>query len=336
MTMSAFSRAHCAAPSKSRGAGIVELMVAATIGLVLIAGALSVFSNSRKSYNVNQDIGRMLENGNFALDEITRSLQLAGYWGRNNEGSLVRGRTGDGSFTPIATSNDATNDCTAGWYADVSKRIEGLNNTNAPYQTTCIPANRYSANTDVLVVRHVEPSAIPTASLVANTVYVRSDPVTAQLFVGTTIPAGLSAVSENFLLRSMAFYVSPNSVTATDAIPALRRVEVTAGPLLNVPAQPSADEIVVPGIENLQLQYGITTSGDARSANQYLDADNIAAANWANVVSVRVWLMVRSETAENGYLNTNTYSLPDGDFSPPSGDNFRRLLLTRTISLRNL
>lgn len=327
------------AANKSRGAGLVELMVAATIGLVLIAGALSVFSSSRKSYVVNQNIGHMLENGNFALDEISRSLQLAGYWGQNSDGNSVRGRTGDSAIAPIATGNPATNDCTAGWYATTNRRVEGLNDSNGTYATSCVPNDRYQAGTDVLVIRHVEPNAV--ATLLASTTYVRSDPVSSQLFIGTTVPTGFTSIAQNYLLRSMAFYVSPYSLVATDNIPALRRVELGAGPALNVPGTANASEIVVPGIEDMQVQYGLSTSaadaGDnATSANQYLDANNVTSANWPNVVSVRVWLLVRSDRPEIGYANTNTYSLPNGDFTPPGKDSFRRLLLSRTISLRNI
>ena len=45
------------------GAGLVELLIAMAIGLVLIAGALSVFVNSRNTYRVNQAYARMMENG---------------------------------------------------------------------------------------------------------------------------------------------------------------------------------------------------------------------------------------------------------------------------------
>lgn len=328
-------RALAASERRARrqlGIGLVELMVAVTIGMVLIAGALGVFVNSRKTYTVNQEVARLLENGNYALDEITRSLALAGYWGRNNTSVLVRGRTGDSQFTPIASANPATNDCTAGWYANVGRRVEGLDNTNAAYSTTCVLNARYQAGTDVLVVRHVEP--VPVATLQANTVYVRSDPAGAELFVGTTVPGGFTTIAENFLLRSMAFYVSPFSLTVGDGIPALKVAALATGPTINVPGTPSADEIVIPGVENMQVQYGLDTNGDA-SANSYVDADKVTANQWGNVTAVRIWLLVRAEVNEFGYSNTSTYRLPDGLFTAP-GDGFRRLLVTRTVQLRNL
>jgi type IV pilus assembly protein PilW len=321
-----------------RGVGLIELMVAITIGLVLIAGALSVFVNSRQTYKVNQEVARMMENGNYGLDEIGRSLKLAGYWGRNNAETLVRRRFAAPEGNGINIAAPATNDCTAGWYANVAVRVEGLNNTNVPYNNTCIPTARYQPNSDVLVIRHVEPSSVDTADLANNTVYIRSDPTGAELFVGNAEPGGFTAIAANFRLRAMALYVSPFTVSANEVplIPSLRKVELgagTAGPELSVPAAPDTSEVLISGIENMQIHYGIDTNGDG-SANQYIDADNVAANQWNNVSAVRIWLLVRAEAEENGYSDESTHRLPDG-VTVATNDRFRRLLISRTIQLRN-
>ena len=327
----------------SRGAGLVELLIAMSIGLVLIAGALSVFINSRKTYNVNQDYARMLENGNFALDEISRSLQLAGYLGFSSQGGMVKGRTGDTTFTPIGGTHSATSECETGWYADVSKRVEGLDDDNDPWGSTCILDSRYSANTDVLVVRYAEPEEVASGDLQADTVYLRADTLSAQLFVGTAEPSGFAINAENFRLRATAFYVSPFSLTIGDNIPALKKAELDAGPIIDVPGAPNAREIVAPGIENMQLQYGLTSGAGSASANEYRNAGNITNAEWSRVVSVRIWIIVRAEDLEKGFSNnTGTFRLPAGVFTPSkldapnANDGYRRIALSRTVSLRNI
>ena len=327
----------------SKGAGLVELLIAMAIGLVLIAGALSVFINSRKTYSINQDYARMLENGNFALDEISRALQLAGYLGFSSQGGIVKGRTGDTAFTPLGDSDAATNECETGWYADVSKRVEGLDDDNDPWGGTCILDSRYAAGTDVLVVRYAEPEQIATGDLQADTVYVRADTLSAQLFVGTTEPSGFATNAENFRLRAIAFYVSDFSLTANDNIPALKKVELEAGPIIDVPGTPNAREIVAPGIENMQIQYGLTSAAGSTSANEYRNAGNITDAEWSRVVSVRIWVIVRAQNLEKGFSNdTGTFRLPAGVFTPSKldapnvNDGFRRIVLSRTVSLRNI
>jgi type IV pilus assembly protein PilW len=313
------------------------------IGLVLIAGALSVFINSRKTYAINQGYARMLENGNFALDEISRALQLAGYFGFSSQQSLVKGRTGDTAFTPLGDSHAATNECEAGWYADVAKRVEGLDDDNEPWDDTCILDSRYTADTDVLVVRYAEPEEIASGDLQDDTVYIRADTLGAQLFVGTTQPSGFATNAANFKLRAIAFYVSDFSLTAGDDIPALKKVELEAGPIIDVPSTPNAREIVAPGIENMQIQYGLTSAADSTSANEYRNAGNIADADWSRVVSVRIWVIVRAEDLEKGFSNnTGSFRLPAGVFTPSEldapndNDGFRRIVLSRTVSLRNI
>ena len=64
---------------KQLGLSLVELMVALVLGLVLMAGVIQVFLASRQTYNANEAMARMQENGRFALEFISRSARLAGY-----------------------------------------------------------------------------------------------------------------------------------------------------------------------------------------------------------------------------------------------------------------
>ena len=74
---------------------------------------------------------------------------------------------------------------------------------------------------------------------------------------------------------------------------------------------PATPEEIASGIEQLQVQYGVDTTGDL-SVDQYLDADAIntdtTTPNWDQVVAARIWVLTRSECPETGYTNTNTYT----------------------------
>lgn len=61
------------------GLSIVELMVALALGLLLMTGIIQVFLSSRQTYSANEAMGRMQENGRFALEFIARSARQAGY-----------------------------------------------------------------------------------------------------------------------------------------------------------------------------------------------------------------------------------------------------------------
>lgn len=61
------------------GLSLVELMVAMALGLLLMTGVIQVFLSSRQTYAANEAMGRLQENGRFALEFIARSARLAGY-----------------------------------------------------------------------------------------------------------------------------------------------------------------------------------------------------------------------------------------------------------------
>ena len=56
-------------------------MVSITIGLILMAGVLSIFLSSRVTYFANERTARLQENGRVALDLVTHDVRSAGYQG---------------------------------------------------------------------------------------------------------------------------------------------------------------------------------------------------------------------------------------------------------------
>ena len=67
--------------TKQRGVTLVELMLAMAIGLIVMLGVGTVYSNSKKTYRVQEEFSRMQENGRFALEYIARFVRGAGYSG---------------------------------------------------------------------------------------------------------------------------------------------------------------------------------------------------------------------------------------------------------------
>ena len=56
-------------------------MVSITLGLILLAGVMSIFHSSKVTYNTNEKTARLQENGRVALDFLTHDLRSAGYLG---------------------------------------------------------------------------------------------------------------------------------------------------------------------------------------------------------------------------------------------------------------
>ena len=63
------------------GFSLIELMVAITLGLLLTAGLVQLFSSTKVTFNTNQALARIQENGRFAIESLKRELRQAGTHG---------------------------------------------------------------------------------------------------------------------------------------------------------------------------------------------------------------------------------------------------------------
>jgi len=90
-------------------------------------------------------------------------------------------------------------------------------------------------------------------------------------------------------------------------------------------------EEILEGLESMQIQYGEDTNND-NSPNYYVSADEVS--NWANVVSIRLSLFMRSFKdnllAEPQNINFNGAKVRISD-----GDSYLRRVYSSTIALRN-
>lgn len=80
---------HAPGPSAQVGLSLIELMIALTIGLILIAGVIQIFSASRAAYQLSQGIARNQENARFSMDFLQRDIRMAGHAGCVNDQSLL-------------------------------------------------------------------------------------------------------------------------------------------------------------------------------------------------------------------------------------------------------
>lgn len=303
-------------PPAQGGLSLVELMVALVIGTILVGGALTLFINSKASYRVNAQINAMQDVGRFAHHVLVADLRLAGYWGDTNAAAAIVGGKG---YQQLSTT--ASGDCYG--YTSLGAIVAGANNSD-PYGS-CIPASDYQSGTDILIVRHAEPTPVnPSAQ--KGQVYVRSSGSGGVLFVsGIEDPGGYAG--DDVRLASMdVYYVRPYTSTPGDGRPALHMETLSV-----VGSSPAmVDEEIASGVEDFQVQFGVDTDGDG-SVNEYVDPGTIPSG--ATVVAVRFWLLVRAAHPDAGYTNNVTYTLASA--SEQFHDHYRRLLQVSTVQLRN-
>jgi type IV pilus assembly protein PilW len=71
-------------PAASRGVTLAELMIAITIGLLLVVVIAQLFLGSRQTFATTDDVSRMQDNIRFAQILMTRTIHLAGYKSQAN------------------------------------------------------------------------------------------------------------------------------------------------------------------------------------------------------------------------------------------------------------
>jgi type IV pilus assembly protein PilW len=326
---------------QQRGVGLIELMVAMLIGLFLILGAVTVFNQSRNTYRASEGVARLQETARLALDVIESDIRMANYWGMNNRADYIINRAGPSQPPPAEfNAQQQTNVSLCGtaasnWVINLNEYLGGSNNS---YGLQCAASN-YQGGSDVVVIRRAN-EARP-AALDPNRVYLQTSRIQGTLFVPnaactlptnpTCIPAAyLPPASESRELEARAYYVSSQSTLRND-VPSLRRKRF-ANVNTAVAGDAILDEEIVSGVEDLQVRLGVDTNGDS-NIDQYVNPGGVPGN--AAVVSVTIWLRVRAEDRDFGHRDQTAYQYADMAAAFTPNDNYRRILVSKTIHIRN-
>jgi type IV pilus assembly protein PilW len=310
---------------------LTETLVALAVGMLMIAGAVTGYVKARDAHAALESAARMQETARYAMALIETDVRMAGFWGLTNRAESVTA-TASMSF-PAKCGGVA-------WVTDATRFIDGSNNAWLPLPDCAALSGGARPEADVLVVRRASAERIaPQSATVAapnrDRVLVVTDRVQGQVFVprdlSNLIPAGYATfddpsqapLADTRELLVHAYYVSSSSSFAT-GYPALRRKTLTAGPDIG-------DEEIVSGVEDLQFQVGIDTNGDSL-ADAFVNPGAVPVT--AKPVSVRIWLRLRAQQRDNAYTDDRAVAYADRTVTA-SGDHFRRLLVTKTLQLRN-
>jgi type IV pilus assembly protein PilW len=316
---------------------LIELMVALGIGSFLMVGAFTVFMQSRTTFRVNETVARLQENARYVFEVIEPDIRMAHFWGLRTRSFAIQGRaTPDDPASPLSPAGD----CGTNWTVNLDEAVEASNNS---YPWTCAATGAAVGTADTLTIRRTEVN--PTAVLAANTLYIQSSRGdNSQIFSGTVIPPGfLPTTSQPHELVVNGYYVSQNSTlsTAGNPVPSLRRKFLQNGG----GGASIADEEILPGIEDMQIQFGVDTdlegAVDRGVVDRYvnpgdpiLDDTDAAFIPDAEILSVRIWLRLRADRPENGNPDDAGFAYAD-QVVGPFNDGFRRIVVSKTIYLRN-
>lgn len=312
--------------ARQQGLSLIELMVALTIGSLLIAGTVFVYVQSRNSYGVNETVARMQETARFALSVIEPDVRMSSYWGLVNDPELIAGRATQTEAIAVIAAGATAVECGDNFAVDLYSTVEGSDDDytfGIGRDATCDPGPSGNAqpNADTLTIRRASQAI---AAATAGRLQACTTRTTGQLFSDGVQPCPVAPTGRVNDLIVNTYYVSADSDDRA-GLPSLRRQALVAGPDFQ-------DQEIVPGVEDLQIQLGIDPSGLTGIATQYVDPDDVIPAS-AQVIAVRVWILVRSENPEVGFTDGRTYTYASRTYTP--NDGFRRVLFSRTIQVRN-
>ena len=337
---------------RARGFSLVELMVAITLGLIILAAVSAIFVNSKRSYSTQDRLARLQENARFAMQFITRDLRMAGYSGCAKDISNINNTLNNSaSFTysanvPIEGIDNAASGAAA-W--SPSAYVSGLTNINP--------------NTDAIAIRMADPSQVVSIStamqnttdaltlssasnFTKDNIIIVSDCDNADVLqissinsssllhaTGGSSPGNSTqtlskpydTAAKVMMFHTLVYYVK----NRTDGTPALYKVDN------------GAEQELVEGVESLQATYGVDTDSPSDGIpNLYLragEAGLTTAAQWAAVKSIRIGILVRAPNDKDAEPDIHlSYDVNGYAFNVPAGDRYQRRVFLTTIQVRNM
>lgn len=326
-----------------RGFSLVEIMIAVTLSLILMAGVSQIYLSSKQSFRMQEALSRVQENGRFALEFLSRDIRMADFWGCANFDNVTNnlnsaGGTGyidygqgglsatndnglNGSDTVIlrgafGTSLTLLPNGAAGYGPLQSSDIttttgNGLNQCDILLVADCSAA-------DIFQLTNANPNT--SGQIVHNTGSTCSpgnyNPGTCSGGNAHCLSKIYGGDASIYRMQQLEYFLA----TGGQGEPALFRRQTTS----------TVQTLeLVDGIANMQIQYGEDTNDD-NTADYYVNAGSVV--NMDNVVSVRLWILSRSYE-DNLAPAPQTYEWETGPVT--AADNRLYQVFTTTVTLRN-
>ncbi len=346
-------------PSQS-GFSLVELMIAVTLGLLIMTGLVSIFAKNSRSRAEIELSSRQIENGRYAMALLNDDLRMAGYLASFDPYALIISPLSP----PLNTMTSMPDPCDSS-ASNVGNSffiaVQGFD--TAATIPSCLSDVR--AGSDILVIRRAS-TCIAGPVLDANcdapvsgaNYYFQSSNCNrnGQLY---TIPPSATDYQNHYVLDAnianltknnidcvtqanyrrfitRIYFVANNNVESPpDGIPTLKRAE------LGAPGAPLTIVPMVDGIETLQLEYGVDANDDkvidaytADPGTYNSCTGNACVLNWLRTYAVKVHILARNTQASTGFKDTKTYTLGQNVFGPYN-DSYKRHAYSATVRLEN-
>ncbi|MFO1342830.1 MAG: PilW family protein [Burkholderiales bacterium] len=372
---------------RQNGVTLIELMVAMTLALGIVAAVSYIYIQGKTGFVVQDNRSRLQENARLAYSVMSRDLLMGGYFGCvkpvadfNTDPPISTLRIT--AAQPLMTSDiswiELDGDQVNGTrFLDPGATVRGYDD-GAGWQVPSSVSGARLSGTDTLVVlrggedsRHLSESATIDEFKVVSVMsgvttngrtppMVISDCTRGELIKPTIKSGGLvfsvantlndntanpdanrdklryassygtSAIVTTF--EPVSFYIAPAKGKNGAMVPSLHRLVTQADS--SVPANAgrwkTSGDVVVEGVERMQLQYFTAGATDGTSDGPYTASQVTAAGTWRSVVAVQVTLGFVSD--DDSIRTASTTQTVGGSAVT---DNKIRLTSSFTVSIRN-
>ncbi len=356
-----------------RGFTLVELMVAMTIGLIILAAVAQIFATSRGTYGLQEGMARVQEGGRFGMEFLATDIRMAGYAGCNSDLKLGApdgsGNCGIGTVCNIVKSPKTPeifnpNGIQGHAYTGTGTALSDW--------TPALPSDYFSAGevkagSDVIIIQRVSTTGAkltgnPTpinaniqiskseslCSLIAqNDVLMLSDCKSGDVFKVTNTPncngSGnvtiVHAASGNIQPKLTHTYGNDAELFKLVSRAYYIGTGASGEPALFRKELATGGSIttqeLIEGVEEMRIRYGedTDTSTPTDKVANIYRAANNVS-NWSRIASVRVGLLVRTPANVDTELDPKTYPIA-GVSVGPFNDKRRRHGFTSTVEVRN-
>jgi type IV pilus assembly protein PilW len=336
---------------RQAGLSLIELMIAITLGLVLMTGVVQVFLSSKTVFSTQQAMSRIQESGRLAIDFMARDIRMAAYYGCYRPKFGIKGaelQDGDlvikslhGNFAEGIRGYKSIDDLPDG-VDDVGTTIKPLGEDNTANVLVLRSSNQeglpISKANDLNGVYAYSPEKIDEKGCVAGmckgSAAVVSDCFKARVFKVSEEPALVGA--DIYLKHEDAWGggITPTENFAVGEVSAMNTIIyfLAEGPK-GTPSlwqKTNSDKALelLEGVEHMRVTYATSDNSD------YRKVEDLLASDWAKVESVRVELVIRS--MENNVVDkTQPYTFAGALVEPEDDDRYLRQVFSSTIGIRS-
>lgn len=336
-----------------QGLTLIEIMIALLIGAFLLGGVLQVFTNTRQTYRVQDNMSRLQENARLAMEFLSFDVRMSGFLGCPSLANITPNIIAE-------PKNPNPNIGIPAFSFTAGELVRGANNVaNNWSANACSASNLCKASSDTITLQfggscdahlignlasnnaNIQVPATNTCNVQQYDTLLISDCVTADIFVATNVSNGAGtqtiahaadqntgpmlsraypADAELFQLRSFTYFIR----TGNSGLPSLWRLDNSKAASVTNPIE------LVEGVEDMQITYGADTDADG-VPNYYVPAGT-AGLDLTKVSGVRISLLMT--TLEDSLAATAATYVYNGVTTTP-GDRRVRRVFTTTIGLRN-